>query len=691
MRRLGTALAALVALPLLVPVDVRGEADGGGSSVFSFGAGNRALALGGAYTSIGGDASAVVWNPAGLAIVPRKEFQGTQASLYGLDVSEQYGAFALPSWRWGTAAVGFRRFAVDGIEQRDDRNVLLSGDLSDSQTEFKVSYARTVSDHWNLGGSVKMHRQNLAGFSDFGVGLDLGALVKPALVIGHESAWARRLDLGVAVRNAIEPSLRLDQESVPDPIALRGGVSYSHPFLENGTILGAIDVEKQKDRNANLHLGLEVVPHEVLALRAGLNDGRLTAGAGIRWKLYSFDYVYEDNEFDSVQRFGLTLGFGATVAETRLAAQQAEENEFRERLAATFAERQAERVRELLEQGRSLLEANRVEDALGIVATVAALEPDNEEARALETECLFAQAGLEEQAGEFTDAAVLYGRVLAIDPNHFDASVGLARCRAESNMRAARSAQIREMFATALDAFTAGDLVTARDGFAEILDVEPGDAEAKAMLARTGTAIDARVTSLIRQAGRFVDRRLLPEAEELLEEARALDSRAPGLAALGTRIVKAEREVAAEAELARKLQQQREIADSQIDTPAVETVATAPAPPKGPVLSRKKRKEVEDLYRRGMEAMEADRADDALHYWELVWLADPEYQNVAAYLKDEYLLRGLESFSRGSLEEAITLWEKALQVDPDDGKTLGYLDRAREQLSRTREILGTGQ
>ena len=33
-------------------------------------------------------------------------------------------------------------------------------------------------------------------------------------------------------------------------------------------------------------------------------------------------------------------------------------------------------------------------------------------------------------------------------------------------------------------------------------------------------------------------------------------------------------------------------------------------------------------------------------------------------------------------------WEKALDVDPSDQKTLGYLSRAREQLSRSNEILG---
>ena len=46
--------------------------DGGGRSVFATGAGNRALALGGAYAGIADDASATIWNPAGLGLLTRK-------------------------------------------------------------------------------------------------------------------------------------------------------------------------------------------------------------------------------------------------------------------------------------------------------------------------------------------------------------------------------------------------------------------------------------------------------------------------------------------------------------------------------------------------------------------------------------------------------------------------------------------
>ena len=40
----------------------------------------------------------------------------------------------------------------------------------------------------------------------------------------------------------------------------------------------------------------------------------------------------------------------------------------------------------------------------------------------------------------------------------------------------------------------------------------------------------------------------------------------------------------------------------------------------------------------------------------------------------------------GSLRLAVTSWEDALRVDPQDQRARGYLDRARQQLSRMEKI-----
>jgi tetratricopeptide (TPR) repeat protein len=680
MRRV-TLLAAVAALASLLGPETVPANDGGVRSTFAFGAGNRALAMGGAYAAISDDASGAIWNPAGLGRLSQREFQASSARLYGLEMNEQFASLAWPSWRWGAAALVFRRFAVGGIERRDDRNILLS-EFDDSETEFSVAYGRSPSEKWSFGALVKMQRQAIAGYDDFGLGLDVGIQSRPGLLLGHESGWAHRLSFGLAVRNAVEPSLRLDRDAVADPAAVRTGLAYVQPIGGSRSLLATVDVEKAREADTDLHAGLEARLHSLVALRGGFNGEGYTAGAGLRWRDYAFDYVLEENEIESVHRFGATIAFGPTTEESRLAARAAEEEEFRRRLAETYRLRQEQRARELAERAESLLGERRFDEALDVASALAALAPDDTLATSYQSRALQEKALLAEVDEDFAEASILYGRVLAIAPDHERAAAGLARCRAESDRRAARTARIRDLFALALDAFSSGDLVTARSRLQEILDVSPDDAEARAMLRRTETAISVRVSALLARAGRSLDRALLGDAEEALEEAFGLDPDADGIPLLRARLRKAEEELAAAA-------RRRERAVAAAPSPTNVGAPVAPAPvPKAPALSEKKRREIAELYRSGMEAMQADRADDALHYWELVWMNDPEFRDVAEYLKREYLLRGLESFSRGGLDDAIRLWERALEVDPEDEKTLGYLARAREQQARSQEILG---
>jgi hypothetical protein len=39
----------------------------------------------------------------------------------------------------------------------------------------------------------------------------------------------------------------------------------------------------------------------------------------------------------------------------------------------------------------------------------------------------------------------------------------------------------------------------------------------------------------------------------------------------------------------------------------------------------------------------------------------------------------------------VAIWEEALRVDPNDERVHGYLTRAREQIARTRQILGSNR
>jgi len=219
-------MALAMLLFLFVATAATGQDDGGGRSILADGAGNRALSLGGAYVAVANDASATIWNPGGLGLVQRRELQATHTNLLGMGFNEQYASFVLPNWQWGVASMTFRRFGVDGIEGRDAGNNVTDSDLSDNETELTFGYGRQISSAWSVGGGLKLRSQNLAGYSDSGVGIDLGVHVRPTVALGMENEHTENLSLGLMIRNAIAPSLRLNEEPVKDPTGIRFGAAY---------------------------------------------------------------------------------------------------------------------------------------------------------------------------------------------------------------------------------------------------------------------------------------------------------------------------------------------------------------------------------------------------------------------------------------------------------------------------------
>jgi tetratricopeptide (TPR) repeat protein len=427
---------------------------------------------------------------------------------------------------------------------------------------------------------------------------------------------------------------------------------------------------------------MEVRLHPLISLRSGLNQGRPALGAEMRWRDLALSYLYEDNPLEPVHRIGVSMKFGGTVKERRLAALRAEEEALRSRLAEAFEERQNQRIEDLMGQAERAQVEERYDDALNFLTVALTLSPGLAEAREREAECWRLKGAELEAAGEFAGAVLAFSRALEAEPEDTLAARGLERCRQEGDERARRSAELRARFARALDAFGAGDLGAAREGFAAMLTTDPSDREAAAMLQRTERALRARVTEILEESGRFARAGLLVEAHEAIARAREIDPEAPGI-------------TEAEAVLARK-QRDLEWDDKTEPTgphagggPVRETAMPGEIETRARQLSPQERRRVEDLYRRGVASMDAQRPQDALRYWELAYSTDPNHAQVKEYLKREYLTRGMDAFANGQLTEAVSNWEKALRVDPVDEKARGYLDRAHQQLSRTREILGS--
>jgi len=448
------ALAWTMALLLGASARAGAADDAGTRSIFASGAGSRALALGGAYSALGG----------GLAGTERIAIEVTHTGYYDLGLEESFGAVALPSWRWGVAGLSVHHLGITGIERRDDQNVVVDPGLTSSETEITLAYGRRVGDAFALGGGVKLQRQTLAGLSGSGLGADLGLTLRPCVALKRGAPWAQRLAWGLSARNVIEPSLRLDQDWVPDPLTVRSGLAYEQPVSTRATLRGALDVEKPRDGGARLHGGIEIDLRGLIALRGGINQGHLTAGSSVGVRGLSVDYVFEDRGVDAVHRIGLSHAFGATVVERRQASLAAEERAIQGRLDTAFQKREADQLESLLAGAEARRAAGDLDGALDQLALLATLAPGNDRGAALEARCQLDRGTRLERSGDPLGAAVAYGRALELAPRDSLAAAGLGRCRLESGRREARSANLKLQFAAALDALGADDLIHPHPG-----------------------------------------------------------------------------------------------------------------------------------------------------------------------------------------------------------------------------------
>ncbi len=509
--------------------------DGGGRSVFARGAGERALALGGAYGAVAGGPEGMIWNPAALARLERKNLFASHSNLIGMGFQEQTGIFALPSWQFGTIGIGLRRFGVDGIEGRDGRGTIFDDNLQDAETEILLGYGRKLAGIWDFGAVFKYQQQELAGYSAGSPGLDIGLMVKPLQAAGRHSSWADDLSLGFAIRNLIEPNLRLDEEGVKDPTGLRFALAVDRRLSGNLELLVAADLEKTRDMDTRLHAGAELRLMDILALRTGSHAGMLTAGMGIHYGNFDLEYAFEDNPLETVHRFGFGVAFGATVEESRQAHLAAEEASMQKRLAQAFQNESRSRIQTMVAQAqRSVADGDYLE-ALSKIEACRVLDPGAAGMAEIEAAGYLGHGKNLEAQADYSLAAVAYQRCLSVQPDHAEAAARLDEVKRQSDHLAARSADIRQHFDKALAAYARGDLTTARTSFQRVLSLNPEDREAKALLLSTTQTLNLQAGLFAEQALALAGSNNLVEAKATLEKARVLDPHHSALARRGLR------------------------------------------------------------------------------------------------------------------------------------------------------------
>ncbi|OGR93547.1 MAG: hypothetical protein A2992_05385 [Elusimicrobia bacterium RIFCSPLOWO2_01_FULL_59_12] len=277
------------------------------------GVGARPAGMGGAFVGLADDIEAVYYNPAGLGNLKGSGF----TAMYQTPSLETSRGFLAYDKAWnhhtlpGSAALGWLRLQSGDIELTNtDERVLGSDTLSNDLLLLAVGVK--PFERIALGVSVKYVRFSFNGFSESGLGFDLGA---------HAEVHVFRFGLALTDVNGTTlrgSSIEAGRPDASDeiPMRLRPGMAV---VLERPLRL-PIDIHWLADQmitlkgaqETRLFTGLELWGfHKRAALRGGYQEASgPTLGAGVRIGRLQFDYAYLFSlHLQDENRLGLTLRF----------------------------------------------------------------------------------------------------------------------------------------------------------------------------------------------------------------------------------------------------------------------------------------------------------------------------------------------------------------------------------------------
>ena len=211
------------------------------------GTGARAAALAGGYVAASGDVLSLLYNPAGLADVNRKEVTSEYAKLYaglsdGSNLSQTFLAYGQPI-RWGgTVAVSWKQFSLENMYTERTLSMGYGEWITPKVAAgfaFNQLYHAFTAPNISVDDAGNSQPGAPSFFSRYGnsntaYGADLGFLIKPM----------DRYTVGVAIQNFNEPNVALsptDHEVVSKTIRL--GLAYDGP--RRLTLMGGVVSHKE--------------------------------------------------------------------------------------------------------------------------------------------------------------------------------------------------------------------------------------------------------------------------------------------------------------------------------------------------------------------------------------------------------------------------------------------------------------
>jgi long-subunit fatty acid transport protein len=310
--RLGVGLVILAACCVLigVPRDAAAQDKVGttGMQFLEIGVSPRADGLGGAFSAIADDASAVYYNPAGMVQLDNTQLMVSHID-YPVDIAYNFVGLVLPLRVGGTLGLGYYGLDAGRIDRTTYSNPYGDGTTFGAKDyALSVSYGRFLTDRFSVGMTFKLVDELLETERASGWAADVGTIYNTGF---------RNFKITMMIAN-FGPNMQHISEDFPLPIDFRFGAAVD--FLDGGIHRATLAVEGShpSDNRERYTMGVEYIFQDFAVFRIGnrfeRDLGGLSVGGGVAFDMLGLgarlDYGYQDFEaLDKVQRYSLTLDF----------------------------------------------------------------------------------------------------------------------------------------------------------------------------------------------------------------------------------------------------------------------------------------------------------------------------------------------------------------------------------------------
>lgn len=310
-------IAIAIVMVLLLPLQAEGaqifEKVGtlGGQSL-KIGVGARAAAMGDAYVAIADDATAVYWNPAGIARLSGQSISVNHTA-WPADILFDQAAYVFNvKWIPGMIGVNVRALTMSQDKVRTTYLPDGTGETFDAgEWAYGITYARSLTDKFSAGLSINYIQTGLDNVTGKSTMFDFGTLYDVG-ILGAK--------IGMSIQN-IGGDMTFIDEKVKMPVFFRVGGSFSVMQRGESRLLTAVEFTHPPDNSEKLNFGAEYAFHDYLFLRGGYkmnyDTEGMTAGFGVKFPLTlvkssvaRLDYAYSDLKYLSqAHRVSVNVSF----------------------------------------------------------------------------------------------------------------------------------------------------------------------------------------------------------------------------------------------------------------------------------------------------------------------------------------------------------------------------------------------